>query len=211
MDVHKVRSTPDDPSRAIVQGIAEHPRARGPYRPRGPASRRRARLHRRDQRGARAPRARAWRWSTTAGFEDVLRIGRQTRRELYNFFVEDRRPLVDPALTFGVSRAARRRRRGARGARRGERSTAREPRCVEAGVEAVAVCLLHSYANPEHERRVAARLRARRSQRVRLASRCCRSIANTSAGARRVVNAYVTPLMVALPRARSRRSCRERA
>ena len=46
----------------------------------------------------------------TAGFEDVLRIGRQTRRELYNFLVEDRRPLVDPALTFGVRERTGRRR-----------------------------------------------------------------------------------------------------
>jgi hypothetical protein len=39
----------------------------------------------------------------TRGFEDVLRIGRQTRPELYNIFVPLARPLVDPALTFGVS------------------------------------------------------------------------------------------------------------
>ena len=39
----------------------------------------------------------------TAGFEDVLRIGRQTRAELYNFMVRERRPLVEPALTRGVA------------------------------------------------------------------------------------------------------------
>src|SRR5262245_64460054 len=38
----------------------------------------------------------------TAGFEDVLRIGRQTRAELYNFLVPERRPIVEPGLTFGL-------------------------------------------------------------------------------------------------------------
>jgi N-methylhydantoinase A/oxoprolinase/acetone carboxylase beta subunit len=39
----------------------------------------------------------------TAGFEDVLRIGRQTRSELYNFFLPLPRPIVDPGLTFGLA------------------------------------------------------------------------------------------------------------
>ena len=38
----------------------------------------------------------------TGGFEDVLRIGRQTRPELYNLFVPLPRPIVDEQLTFGV-------------------------------------------------------------------------------------------------------------
>ena len=39
---------------------------------------------------------------TTAGFEDLLEIGRQTRRELYNIMVEKRRPLIPRHLCFGV-------------------------------------------------------------------------------------------------------------
>src|SRR4029453_7227770 len=39
---------------------------------------------------------------TTEGFEDVLAIGRQTRRELYNIFVRRPDPLVPSALRFGV-------------------------------------------------------------------------------------------------------------
>ena len=38
----------------------------------------------------------------TRGFEDVLRIGRQTRKELYNFQVADRAPLVGEGMTLGV-------------------------------------------------------------------------------------------------------------
>src|SRR5436190_22968928 len=39
---------------------------------------------------------------TTEGFEDVLLIGRQTRRELYNIFVRRPDPLVPDNLRFGV-------------------------------------------------------------------------------------------------------------
>src|SRR2546430_7318827 len=39
---------------------------------------------------------------TTEGFEDVLVIGRQTRRELYNIFVTRPEPLVDQDLRLGV-------------------------------------------------------------------------------------------------------------
>ncbi len=38
----------------------------------------------------------------TAGFADVLRLGRQTRPELYNFMVRQPEPLVSPELTFGL-------------------------------------------------------------------------------------------------------------
>jgi N-methylhydantoinase A len=91
----------------------------------------------------------------TAGFADLLTLARQTRPDLYRLDVAPPAPLaevtaevdercgpdgvlrrLDPA---SVERAARRLRR--------------------AGVEAVAVCLLHSYAHPRHEREVARRLR----------------------------------------------------
>src|SRR5215467_12966066 len=39
---------------------------------------------------------------TTEGFEDVLVIGRQTRRELYNIFVTRPDPLVPDNLRFGI-------------------------------------------------------------------------------------------------------------
>src|SRR5262249_43797964 len=39
---------------------------------------------------------------TTKGFEDVVEIGRQTRRELYNILVTRPAPLVPEELRFGV-------------------------------------------------------------------------------------------------------------
>src|SRR6187200_3480739 len=86
--VHKVRSTPDDPSRAILAGVREVAGALdGADIVHGSTVATNAVLERKGARVA---------LLATAGFEDVLRIGRQTRRELYNLMVEDRRPLVEP-------------------------------------------------------------------------------------------------------------------
>ncbi|MBI4853294.1 MAG: hydantoinase/oxoprolinase family protein [Acidobacteria bacterium] len=94
---------------------------------------------------------------TTAGFEDVLEIGRQARPEIYNFNVTRPSPLVSNDLRFGVK----------------ERITfdgnILEPldeqdlenilqECQNKEVSAIAVCLLFSFVNPIHERKIAEKL-----------------------------------------------------
>jgi N-methylhydantoinase A len=100
-----------------------------------------------EQRGARTALL------ATEGFTDVLEIARQTRPELYRLCTPRPAPLVPAELCFGV-----RERMGARETIRPldeEALAATIEQIAEAGVEAVAVSLLHSYANPAHERRVA--------------------------------------------------------
>ncbi len=87
---------------------------------------------------------------TTAGFEDVLELGRQDRPHLYRLCQAAPPPLVEHELRFGVHE---------RIAPEGvihalDPSHARElaMRLADAGPQAVAVCLLHSYADPGHER-----------------------------------------------------------
>src|SRR5690242_9871443 len=93
VSVHKVRSTPDDPSRAILQGIGDVAAAgSGLDVVHGSTVATNAVLERRGARVA---------LIATAGFEDVVRIGRQTRRALYDLQQEDRQPLVEPGLTIG--------------------------------------------------------------------------------------------------------------
>lgn len=90
----------------------------------------------------------------TAGFRDLMQIGRQTRAHLYDQFARNPEPLVPPALVFEVTE---------RCGPAGEVTTALDEASVRAaiaamraaGVETVAVAFLHSYANPAHERRVA--------------------------------------------------------
>ena len=93
--VDKRRSTPDDPSRGILEGIAfltaKQPVAAIIH---GSTVATNAVLERKGARVA---------LLATRGFEDVLAIGRQTRPELYNIFVAPRRPIVEPGLVFGVT------------------------------------------------------------------------------------------------------------
>ena len=90
---------------------------------------------------------------TTAGFRDVIEIGRQNRPAIYNLSVERPRPIVSRDLRFEVSE-----RLDYRGQvvmpldEPGLVNLAEEMRRRD--VESVAVCLLFSYANPDHERRV---------------------------------------------------------
>ena len=97
---------------------------------------------------------------TTAGFRHVLAIGRQDipRRANYLAWVKPPRP-VPASRVFEV-----RERVGAGGAvieALDEASVhAAAQACLAQKVEAVAVCLLHSFANPLHERRVTELLRA---------------------------------------------------
>src|SRR6185312_16131393 len=95
---------------------------------------------------------------TTAGFEDVLEIGRQARPALYALHPVLPAPLVEAALRFGVDE-----RLGPDGSvlRAPTAEVLAELRAKvaaavqERGVRAIAVCLLHAYANDAHERAVA--------------------------------------------------------
>ena len=95
---------------------------------------------------------------TTEGFRDMLEIARQTRPSLYDLQFEKPRPLVPRQLCFGVPE-----RLDAQGNvlvpldEAAVRRVAGQLR--EAEVEAIAVCLLHSYVNPVHEKRIGEILR----------------------------------------------------
>ncbi len=90
---------------------------------------------------------------TTDGFRDVLEIGRQIRPSLYDIGFEKPIPLVPRTLAFGIPE---------RLDWHGDvlvpldEEAVREVagRLGELGVESVAVCLLHAYANPVHEDRI---------------------------------------------------------
>ncbi|MEA2532780.1 MAG: N-methylhydantoinase [Actinomycetota bacterium] len=92
---------------------------------------------------------------TTEGFADLLVIGRQNRPSLYDLWADRPEPLVPRALAAGV---------GERVGPSGEVLTpldedgARDvvAALLDAGAESLAVCLLFSFANPAHERRIAA-------------------------------------------------------
>jgi N-methylhydantoinase A len=143
----KVFSTPQDPSRAIVEALQK---TWGSSLP-GPAL---VLLHGTtvgtntllQRKGARVA------FVTTKGFADTIEIGRQARPKLYDFFFDKVEPLVPPELRFGVEE-----RIGPEG------EVVRELRDLVqlknkvrgARPEAIAISLLFSFANPDHERKVA--------------------------------------------------------
>ncbi len=90
---------------------------------------------------------------TTRGFRDVLEMRRLRIPELYNLQYEKPPPLVPRRLRYEVDE-----RLGGGGQvwQELDEYTVREvaEKVRAAGVEALAICLLHSYANPAHEHRV---------------------------------------------------------
>src|SRR5881409_1079196 len=148
--LHKLRSTPDDPSRAILDGIgrlAANPAALDIVH--GSTVATNTVLERKGARVA---------LLTTEGFQDVLTIGRQTRRELYNIFVTRPSPLAPDDLRFGVKERVL-----YDGAIERSIDAEQLQQLVEVlrrkNVEAVAVSLLFSFANSVHEQAVEEALR----------------------------------------------------
>src|SRR6266849_10350828 len=89
----KVFSTPDDPSRAIVEALRKIGVGNGFTLLHGTTVGTNALLQRK---GARVALV------TTSGFEDVIEIGRQARPKLYDLFFDRIESLVRPDLRFGV-------------------------------------------------------------------------------------------------------------
>jgi len=185
LQVFKLRTTPDDPSRAIVDGTVRlAPEADGREVVHGSTIATNAVLERKGARVA---------FITTAGFEDVLTIGRQTRSRLYDVFVPLPAVLADPELTFGIHE-----RLDASGRVLDPLDPVEVRRLARAirdrGADIVAVCLLHAYANPEHERQVAEGLAAAGCA-VTTSHQVLPEHREYERAATTVVNAYVTPLM----------------
>jgi N-methylhydantoinase A len=132
---------------------------------------------------------------TTQGFRDVLETGNEVRYELYDLGMDRPDPLVPRHLRCGV-----RQRMNARGevlldldleeVRRIARYFRQE------GVEAVAICLIHSYLSPAHENRIQETLGEEFPEfHISLSSRVNPEIREYERTSTTVANAYVQPLM----------------
>jgi N-methylhydantoinase A len=92
---------------------------------------------------------------TTRGFRDVLIIGREKRYQVYDLQIEKPAPLIPRRLIGEVTERVM-----ADGAVRTPLDEADARRAIRElaarGVTTLAVCLLHAYVNPAHERRIAA-------------------------------------------------------
>jgi N-methylhydantoinase A len=131
---------------------------------------------------------------TTAGFADVLEIARERKYELYDLFIEMPKPIVPrPWRREAMERVGPD--GGVVKALDVEAALGEVAALVEQGIESLAVCFLHAYANPAHERAIAATV-AERFQHlsISLSSDIAPEIREYSRASTTVANAYVRPL-----------------
>lgn len=200
--VYKLLSTPEDPSRAIGRGVSRVVDADGPEGAalpdvvHGTTVATNALLEREGERVA---------FVTTAGFEDLLSLQRQNRPDLYSLEIDRPEPLVAREDCFGLDERLR---------NDGSVLEAPPAESIESLVDtiarrdyrAVAICLLHAYANPSHERRLAERIAEELPDvHVSTGSDVVGAFREYERASTTCVNAYVAPVMADyLDRLRSR-------
>ena len=187
----KVFSTPDDPSRAIAEALQKITEATK----KGRAGATLTLLHGTtvgtnallQRKGASVVLV------TTAGFEDVIEIGRQARPRLYDFFFDRIAPLVNRELRFGVNE-----RTDANGQILQRPSNEELAQLADTirrtNADAIAISLLFSFANPENELSIAAAL-ANLGKPLSLSHRILPEFREYERTSTVVVNAYLQPLM----------------
>lgn len=189
----KVSSTPDDYSRAIIEGLTRLVESSGA---------RFADIERvvhgttvatntiLEGKGARTALI------TTAGFRDVLELARTRYARLFDINTVKLKPLVRRQLRFEVDE------------RVGPLGEVRKPldgrgveevmqRVRSADVQSLAICLLHSYVNPDHEQRIAAVARSMLPENVFItcSSEVLPEIREYERTSTTVINAYLGPVV----------------
>ncbi len=185
VETWKEPSSPDDPARAILGGLARVAGGlMGAEIVHGSTVAANALLEGKTARIA---------FVTNRGFEDLLEIGRQARPDLYNLNVRRPAALAPRELRFGVD--------GRLDPDGGEVEPIEMSQVADLGarlkalgVEAVALCLLHCYADASHEERVAAGL-ARAGLRVSVSSRLVNEYREYDRASTVAVNAAVAPVV----------------
>ena len=184
--IHKLLSTPNDPAAAVFEGVrALLGDASADVLTYSSTVATNALLERRGARVA---------LFTNAGFEDLIEIGRQNRTDIYALAPARAEPLVARAMRVGIAE-----RTLFDGHIELEISDAELKRIVglnaASRAESIAVCLLHSYANPRSEEAVAQALAAL-GKPLSVSHRILPEYREFERLSTTVVNAYVAPLMV---------------
>jgi N-methylhydantoinase A len=182
----KVPTTPDDQGEGVAAGVADgHPASPVTAVAHGTTTATNAILERKVARTVLV---------MTAGFADVLHIGRQNRPSLYDLTVTRPAPLVPPEQVVTV-----RERMGPDGTPLIPLDDGEVDRVAGAVAalepEAVAVCLLFGFADAEHERRLVDALSARTDVPVTRASALLPEFREYERASTTSLNAAVTPVM----------------
>lgn len=188
--VHKLLSTPDDPSRAILSGVQFFLEELKPLEfevIHGTTVATNALLERRGARVA---------FLTTAGFEDLLFLARQDRPELYDLEVRREPPPLQRIDCLGVNE-----RLNAKGEVLRILSEEVITRVLdelrERDVEAVVISFLHSYANPSHEVALKEALLEEKRWHLTASHEVTPTFREYERSATALINGYVGPVMKA--------------
>jgi N-methylhydantoinase A len=132
---------------------------------------------------------------TTEGFRDMLEIARQIRPSLYDLQFEKPAPLVPRQLCFEIPE-----RLDAKGnvvIPLDENALAQiVDQIVKTGVDAVAICLLHSYRNSDHERKVGEAIKAKLPEvKISLSSEIVPEFREYLRASTTVINSAVAPIV----------------
>ena len=130
---------------------------------------------------------------TTAGFEDVLEIGRQARTSLYDLLAQKCAPLVPAALRLGVKE--RLSADGQTVVALSVKEIARVTATIkELNPDSVALCFLFSFRNTKHEKQIAAALRAAGYE-VSVSHEILAEFREYERTSTVAINAYLVPVM----------------
>ena len=187
LNTFKLPSTPDDPSRAILQGLEHFFGQQLPENLEIVHGSTVATNGFLERKGAKTLLV------TTHGFEDVLFIGRQNRPKLYDFNVTRPAEIIPRNMVAGVKE---RMLFDGSVLRPLGKTIGRRLRtiCRQKGIESVAVCLLHSYANDSHEQIIKGQLSSLHMP-VTLSSEILPEFREYERLTTTLINAYLGPLI----------------
>jgi N-methylhydantoinase A len=184
LHVLKVRSQPGNPAKAVLECLRKIGELSKLELCHGTTVGTNAMLERKGARVA---------FITTAGFEDTIAIGRQTRADLYNLSSPGPICLVPAELRFGTSERITAEGNVIRDPEDSELETLVE-RIMASGAESIAISTLFSFLCPQNELRVEAALR-RLALPISTSHRILPEFREYERASTVVVNAYLIPVM----------------
>jgi len=182
----KMLSTPDNPGKAVLEGICriQH-ESPFPYSIiHGSTVATNALLERKGARTA---------LITTAGFQDLLEIGRQNRPDIYNIFADRPQPLIPAPLRFELNERTLYTGEILQKVSKDDCTTLLKL-LIKKKIVSIAVCFLHSYANPVNEQTVT-RMAQEMGFSVSPSSEILPEYREYERMSTTAVNAYVAPIM----------------
>lgn len=190
---HKLLTTPDDPSRAVVQGVREIAELAG-HR----ISDVSAIVHGTtlvtnaviERRGCRVGML------VTRGFKDTLDLAYETRYDLYDLRLQFAAPLIERSARLEIDERINASGAVVRALDEEAFLASLDAFVAREKIDAIAICLMHSYINPSHEERLAALVRERHPNLyVSLSGEGYPVIREYGRWTTTALNAYVQPLV----------------